>query len=114
MKILTLKAVIICAHIPPGKVSLSATQKLVTVEGVPVLVRADPEAKSIVGCPNARPGIKPCTLTLVVKKGYSDLMRIDGRQVCLDTINGLTDGTPPGTVNYTVQKPGQTLVSEAA
>lgn len=112
MKILTINAVLICAHVPPGKVVNVASQSLVTVEGKAVLVRADPESKPILGCPNARPGIKPCTLTLPVEKGYSTLMRIDGRQVCLDTVTGLTDGTPPGTVKYTVNNPGQTLVSE--
>jgi hypothetical protein len=40
-------------------------------------------------------------------------VRIDGRRVCLDTVTGLTDGTPPGTIKYEVRSPGQDLVSEA-
>ena len=56
--------------------------------------------------------IKPCQLTLRVQVGYSDLLRIDGRRVCLDTVTGLTDGTPPGMVPYRVRSSRQTLVSE--
>jgi hypothetical protein len=40
-------------------------------------------------------------------------VRIDGCAVCLDTVTGLTDGTPPGIVTYKVRSPGQTLVTEA-
>jgi hypothetical protein len=32
--------------------------------------------------------------------------------VCLDTVTGLTDGTPPGIVTYKVRHAGQALVSE--
>jgi hypothetical protein len=82
----------------------------VTVQGRPVLVRADPEGRPIAGCPNIGPTIKPCTTTLAVQKGYSDFIRIDGRPVCLDSVTGLTDGTPPGVVKYKVNVPGQTWV----
>jgi hypothetical protein len=52
--------------------------------------------------------------TLPVKSGYSDFVRIDGKRICLDTVTGLTDGTPPGTVEYKVRSAGQDFVSEAA
>ena len=29
---------------------------------------------------------------------------------CLDSVRGLTDGTPPGTVHYQVRSPGQDWV----
>jgi hypothetical protein len=32
--------------------------------------------------------------------------------MCLDTVNGLTDGTPPGVVEYKVRHAGQELVTE--
>lgn|SRR5574338_44710 len=113
MKILVQGAELVCAHTPAGKVNISPTvQSWVRVNGKAVLVQADPVAKSIAGCPNVRPGIKPCQLTLPVQKGYSTLMRIDGKPICLDTVTGLTDGTPPGAVQYTVRKPGQDFVSE--
>jgi hypothetical protein len=112
MYLLTEDAVLVCAH-ELGIVGIAAAQHLVTVEDRRVLVEVDPEGRPIVGCPNIGPTIKPCTTTLRVQTGYSDLIRIDGRRACLDTVTGLTDGTPPGTVRYKVRSPGQTLVEEA-
>lgn len=111
MRWLTVDALVVCAH-ELGKVGLVASQSWVTVEERPVLVQADPEGKPIAGCPNLGPTIKPCTSTLPVKVGYSSLLRIEGQPVCLDTVRGLTDGTPPGVVEYKVNAPGQALVTE--
>lgn len=111
MKILTEDAVLVCLH-ELGRVDIEATQDLVTVEKRAVLVEADPEGRRITRCPNIGATIKPCTATLKVKQGYSDLVRIDGKRVCLDIVTGLTDGTPPGTVEYKVRTPGQEFVSE--
>lgn len=108
---LTEDAVLVCAH-ELGIVGIRATQDLVTIEGRRVLVAVDPESRPIVGCPNVGPTIKPCTTTLPVKQGYSNLIRIDGRKLCLDPVTGLTDGTPPGTVEYHVRSAGQALVAE--
>jgi hypothetical protein len=110
MLLLTEDAQLFCKH-GPGKVSISATQALVMVEGRKVLVEKDPEGKSISGCPSVVP-FKPCTATLVVQKGYSGFIRIQGRRICLDTVTGLTDGTPPGVVMYEVRFAGQKFVSE--
>jgi hypothetical protein len=111
MRWLTEDAVLVCDH-EQGLVGIVASQGLVTVEDRRVLVETDPEQRPIAGCPNYGPAIKPCTSTLRVRTGYSDLLRIEGRRVCLDTVTGLTDGTPPGTVRYKVRRPGQALVSE--
>jgi hypothetical protein len=107
--ILSQEALILCAH-KLGRVSLDASQTFVRVIGVPLLVENDPEARSIVGCPNVAPGVVPCLHTLPVKKGYSEFVRIAGRALCLQTVSGLTDGVPPGTFSYTVKNPGQTLL----
>ena len=112
MKLLTENAILVCAH-ELGTVQIKWTQDLVTVEQRKMLVEPDPEGRPIVGCPNIGATIKPCQNTLRVREGYSDLLRIDGRRVCLDTVTGLTDGTPPGTVEYKVRAPGQQFVSEA-
>ena len=104
---------LICKHIN-GQVELVVTQDWVTIAGRRVLVDDNPERRPIKGCPNISPVIKPCTLTLKVEAGYSDWLRIDGQRVCLDTVTGLTDGTPPGTVHYVVQSPGQEFVAERA
>lgn len=112
MKWLTEDAQLICAHIL-GDVAIKPSQSLVTIQGRKVLVERDPEKKEIGSCPNVGLTIKPCTLTLPVEKGYSELIRINGRRVCLDTVTGKTDGTPPGTVYYHVKDPGQQLVEES-
>lgn len=112
MRFLTEDAVLVCKH-ELGQVGIAPTQDLVTVEDRRVLVRSDPEGKPIAGCPNAGPTIKPCTTTLPVKKGYSSLVSVGGRPICLETVEGLTDGTPPGTVKYHVRTPGQSLVESS-
>lgn len=111
MRLITEDAVLICDH-QLGIVQNQPTQKLVTVKGRRILVETNPEGRSIKGCPNIGLTIKPCNTTLRVQQGYSSLLRIDGRRICLDTVTGLTDGTPPGAVNYKVRSPGQTLVTQ--
>ena len=113
MYLLTDRAVLVCAH-ETGLVGIAASQGLVRIDGRWALVTPDPVGKPIVGCVNANPpaGIKPCTSTLPVQQGYSDWVRIEGRSVCLDTVEGLTDGTPPGSHKYKVRSPGQDFVSE--
>ena len=113
MLILTEDAVLVCKH-QLGKVDIEPTQQVVTVNGRWVLVEPNPEARPISHCPNYGPTIRPCQTTLKVKVGYSDLLRIGGKRVCLDTVEGLTDGTPPGIVKYNVRSAGQDFVTEAA
>lgn len=109
MKLLTEDADLRCAH-DLGKVAIIATQNRVRINGRRVLVQNNPEGRSISGCPNYGPTIKPCTTTLAVQTGYSSFIRIEGKPVCLDSVTGLTDGTPPGTVKYDVRSSGQDLV----
>ncbi len=111
MKWLTDAGHMTCAH--QGSVKMQAGQSLVRVIGNKVLVANDPVSKSISSCPNVGATIKPCTSTLKVKEGYSNFIKIVGRQVCLETIRGLTDGTPPGVVEYFVVNTGQNLVKES-
>jgi hypothetical protein len=110
MRWVTVDALMQCAHL--GRIGLTAQQSWVTIHGRPVLVEADPEGRPITGCPNIGPTIKPCITTLKVRAGYSPFIRVDGRPVALDSVTGLTDGTPPGVVKYHITAPGQTLVSE--
>ena len=112
MKLLIRSGVLRCGH--DGVVANVAAQSWVTVARTPVLIRNDPEGRSISMCPNVGINIKPCTSTLVVHTGYSTFIRIDGSPVCLDTVVGYTDGTPPGAVQYTVRSPGQQLVEATA
>jgi hypothetical protein len=111
MNLLTEDALLLCGH--GGQVKVSASQSWVTVAGRHVLVATDPESCSISGCPNNIPamGIKPCLTTLAVREGYSQLLRIDGHRIALDSVRGFTDGTPPGTVDYDVRNAGQPFVA---
>ena len=111
MLLLTEDAVLVCKH-EMGVVRIVGTQNLVTIGGRQVLVEQDPEGRPIAGCPNIGATIKPCLLTLRAQAGYSGWVRIDGKGVCLDTVSGLTDGTPPGVVKYEVRSAGQSFVTE--
>ena len=113
MDLLSEDAVLVCKH-ELGNVGIQPTQSLVRVNGRRLLVERNPQGRPIVGCPNLGVGIKPCTNTLAVRRGYSQWIRIEGRRVCLDTVVGLTDGTPPGTVEYKVRNAGQELLSEVS
>jgi hypothetical protein len=110
VRLLTEDAVIVCKH-ELGRASIIGSQKLVTIGNRKVLVENDPEGRLIAGCPNIGATIKPCAATLAVQAGYSNLLRINNRRVCLDTVTGLTDGTPPGMVKYEVRNAGQALVT---
>ena len=114
--VLTEDATLVCNH-ETGRVGIEATQGLVTISKTKgavrrVLVERNPEGRPITGCPLAPP-LKPCLTTLAVREGYSDLLRIDGKRVCIDTVTGFTDGTPPGVVKYKVRRAGQDFVSSA-
>jgi hypothetical protein len=105
MEWIHLESVIKCDH--DGRVTNQATQRWVTISGIPVLVAEDPEGKTIVACPNYGPTIKPCAKTLKVAVGYSERLRVDGHGVVLSHLDGLTDGTPPGFVHYKARDPKQ-------
>jgi len=110
MQWITEDAKLVCKH--GGSVGNVPSQSWVTVEGRRVLIEPDPEGRRIHLCPNIGATIKPCGQTLKVKSGYSPFITVDGKPVCLDSIRGLTDGTPPGMVEYEVKRPGQALVTE--
>lgn len=111
MYLLTEDAVVLCDH-QLGRVGLAVTQQFVRINRRSILVEKNPEGRLIAGCPNYGLTIKPCTQTLAVKAGYSNWLRIEGKRICLDTVTGLTDGTPPGTVHYRVKQAGQQWVEQ--
>ena len=113
MLILTEDAKLVCAH-QLGKVKNEPSQDWVRIDGRRVLVRPDPVGRGIVGCPNLGIGIVPCRTTLKVKGGYSAWIFIGGEAACTDGVRGLTDGTPPGLVEYLVNEAGQSLVTTSA
>ena len=105
------EAKIVCNH-ELGQVQNVPSQNWVKIGGHPILVESDPEGRKIKGCPMYGVGIKPCQNTLKVIMGYSDFIRVGGRAVTLDSLSGLTDGTPPGAVRYKANDAGQNFVSE--
>jgi len=109
---LTEDAKLVCEH-EAGSVAIDPTQSLVFVDGRRVLVENYPLGRPITKCPLYGPGLKPCMTALKVEEGYSPKIRIDGHPVCLDTVTGLTDGSPFGTFHYTVRRAGQSLVEES-
>jgi hypothetical protein len=113
-RLLTENAILRCDH--GGSVSLAPTQSWVTIERRRILVATNPENRSIGGCTNNNPplGLKPCLNTLAVTHGYSEFVRVDGRRVCLESVTGNTDGTPPAAVHYSVKNPAQSLVASSA
>ncbi|MCW8928902.1 MAG: hypothetical protein OQL19_01535 [Gammaproteobacteria bacterium] len=111
-KIITQTAVLQCDHLT-GIVGIIATQNLVTINNIPILVKGDLISRPIAGCPiPASGGSKPCLTTINEKKGHSQLLFIKGKAICLESLTGLTDGVPPGTINYTVNSSGQNLLVE--
>ena len=106
MKVLILPGVLRCGH--DGKVSNQNSQDWVRIAAEPALVSTDPEGRQISMCPNISTNTKQCNNTLAVITGYSEFIRIDGKKLCLDSINGMTDGVPPS--HYTVRDPGQQFV----
>ncbi len=112
LNLLTDQAVLVCNH-ETGIVTNQPSQSLVTIGGRRILVEDDPERKVIKGCTmTVLPTIKPCSITLKVRHGYSDLLRINGHRVCLSSVTGLTDWAGAD-VPYKVRTPGQTFVAEA-
>ena len=108
---LTEDADVRCTH-HLGRVPQRASQSWVRVEGCAVLVVPDPIGRPISGCPNIGVSIKPCTSTLALTQGPSSFVRIEGRPVVRADLRGLTDGTPPGEVEYRPVDAAQALVGE--
>lgn len=108
MKFMTEDAFVRCAH-PAGNVkSFAPAQSWVTINNRRVLVEPDPVGRPMENCTNVPPQGVQCTLTLAVQQGYSALLSVDGQRICLDTVQGLTNGVAP--VPYTVLRPGQQLL----
>jgi hypothetical protein len=104
--ILTANAVVTCIH--GGSVTLIPQQATVTIQDGAVLCEGDLLGAPIVGCPQAGPGIKPCTSVMAtLPESVSPTVSVGGRAVHLDTLDGTTDGSPPGTL--TVIGAGQTV-----
>lgn len=90
--------------------TLVPRQTTVTVQGAPVLRETDLMGAPIVGC--AQPptvSSKPCTTVVsVLPGGSAPKVAAGSMPVHLDSLSGMTDGVPPGTVSVIFA--GQTTV----
>jgi hypothetical protein len=96
-----------CAH--GGQVTLIPKQMQVQIQGGFVLCEGDLAGSPIVGCAQPpSPSTKPCTTVVSTLPGSSaPTVLVAGRPAYLATLQGLTDGIPPGTI--IVASPGQTI-----
>jgi hypothetical protein len=110
---LTEDAKLRCDHAGSGKVTgFAPAQSWVTIDHRRVLIKRDPEGRSMSGCMMKPPNFLPCSKTLKVTKGYSTWVRIDARPVCLSSVVGLTLANPQ--TKYRVFDPAQQLVAADA
>ena len=95
MKVLVLPGVLRCGH--DGKVATIASQEWVRIAGAPILVRNDPEGRSIAMCPNISTNTKQCNTTLVVGSAQASQGTVTKGNTAGDTAVGVDIGTiPPG------------------
>ena len=109
--ILTSNAQIMCVH--GGRLMLHPTQAMVRVGGGFALCVPDLLSMPIVGCPQAGPGIVPCTLAVATEPVImaSPRLIVQGRPayvvVQVGAPGGLTNGVPPGMIMCV--NPGQLI-----
>jgi hypothetical protein len=89
-----------CGH--KGTVSTSSSVKL-TVDGNPVLVADGVVSKTVSGCTtpssSGPPPTSPCiSVQSILPTCLATKLTAGGAAVVLDTLAGLTDGAPPGTL----------------
>jgi hypothetical protein len=114
--VLTESSKVVCVH--QGSVKLKAGQSKLTVNGSPVLVDGDLAGASISQCltvPASAPApvsIK-CTLVASATGGVATKLKVQGKGVLLDTIQGFTNGTVANVVNqkWSVQDAAQSKLT---
>ena len=109
--ILNALARVMCIH--GGQVVFVPSQQVVMVGGAPALTMPDLMAAMIVGCPQAGPGIKPCTKIITGEPALSasPVSSVAGMPLLIanqvGAPGGVTDAVPPGMI--IVAFPGQVL-----
>ena len=62
----------------------------------PILTDGDLLRAVIVGCPQTGIGLKPCTKITSILMGKARRICVDGETPLLETLQAMTDGSPPG------------------
>ena len=105
--VVTSNATIMCVH--GGQVTLIPKQTQVMIQGGAVLCDGDLVGAPIIGCAQPpSPGTKPCTVVSTLPGSTSLKVLVAGRPAYVATLQGITDGVPPGTL--IVANPGQASV----
>lgn len=102
-------ATLMCIH--GGRVTLTPKQTTVTAGGAPIMRESDIMGSPIIGCAQPpSPGTKPCTavISIIPMSGTAATVMVGGLPAHTQTLTGMTDGVPPGTVQ--VMDPGQAVV----
>jgi len=107
--VLTEGSTLVCAH--QGTVKLTATQSKLKIAGKAALVDGDLTAALISGCTtvtDVNTGALQCQTVASASGGVATKLKVGGRGVLLEEINGQTSGTVGGTPQtWSVQSPGQ-------
>jgi hypothetical protein len=109
--VLTEKSSLVCAN--QGAVQLSATQSKLTVAGAKVLVAGDLTSAPISQCMIVPAGPPPpistkCLMIASAVGGVSVKLKVAGRGVLLDTVQGTTSGLLANVIQtWSVQSAGQ-------
>lgn len=105
--VLNADASIGCGH--GGTVRIAPGRRTFTAGGAPVLTVGDLEGKPISGCTQVTGGgTVQCTAVVSVTGGAATTLTAGGRPALLETVSGVTNGSPPGAL--TVLTPGQTIL----
>ena len=101
--VLTSASLVVCQHQAP--VVIRPSQRLLTVDGQPVLLRADLLAAAIPACPSTPPGVRVGSIL----GGLSATWNLNGAPVVLANAQGLT-ATP---ARWRVRAANQTKLEAA-
>lgn len=107
--VLTESSTLACAH--AGSLQLVAGQTKLTVGGAKVLVEGDLNGAAVSACatvPDPNTSTLKCLNVASAAGGVAGKLKVGGRGVLLEEIQGSTNGTVGGTPqNWSVQNAGQ-------
>jgi hypothetical protein len=107
--VLTKSASLACAN--HGMVTLVATQSKLTIAGAQALVEGDLSGAPVSGCttvPDPNTSTVQCLSIATAEGGVSSKLKVAGKGVLLETIQGKTTGTVAGVIQtWSVQSAGQ-------
>lgn len=99
--VLTTASTLLCPH--GGQIVAEPSQTLLTVDGRPVLLRADLLGPVLIGCP-LKPPATPCVKILSITDGVATTLRVGTEPAVLETARGATNVQP----GWLVSAAGQT------